>query len=216
MPAISRFTLFFITLNWGGSISDSQINWIEEDLISTDSENVFMFMHHNPLWETTSDSLVRKPYQNRAKLLSLIDEHDVDMVLAGHVHFDNVTIENETIFLTTTTPESEIRVEDGYWGYRLIDIENGEIENYNYKEPKYSIPSYRLNHSFIDPFTANIQNDLEMDVNVLLRFKLPKNNYDVTNGEIIQQRENHFMKEIYVISEVEKQSELRVTLTEIA
>jgi len=84
-------------------------------------------MHHNPQWDTTSESLIRVAYKNREELLSVIDYNNVDMVLAGHVHHDYVDVANDTIFLTTTTPESSIDSDDGYWGYRLIEIKNGQI-----------------------------------------------------------------------------------------
>jgi len=132
MSKLLRLTFLFIPLNWGGSISNEQLDWIENDLENSDSPLNFMFLHHNPLWDTTSDSLIGKGYENRENLLSLIYENEVDMVLAGHNHLDTVNIENEVIFITTTTPESEISTEDGYWGYRLIEINDGEIASYNY------------------------------------------------------------------------------------
>ena len=144
-----RFSFLFVALNWGGSIRQRQLQWIEDDLSSTDADLKFIFLHHNPIWETTNHSLLRNPYKNRLPFLELIDTHDVDMVLAGHEHIDDVTIENDTIFITTTTPESEIRVDDGYWGYRLVTIENGSITSYNYQEPKYSIPSYPVSYTHL-------------------------------------------------------------------
>jgi len=45
-------TFFFIPLNWGGSISDEQLDWIEQDLAAHQGQNLFKFLHHIPLWET--------------------------------------------------------------------------------------------------------------------------------------------------------------------
>jgi len=213
MSALSRFTFLFIPLNWGGSIQDEQLNWIEDDLASSSTELTFMFMHHNPLWETKGDSLFRKSYKNRENLLELIDQYGVDMVLAGHVHFDNVTIINETIYLTTTTPSSSYSGNDSYWGYRLVKIEDGEIASFNYKEPKYSIPSYNLELSYINQDKAQIVNDLETDINALVKFILPKDEYKVDYGEIVLTRENENYVELYVKVLVEELSTLTITVT---
>jgi predicted phosphodiesterase len=212
MSALSRFTFLFIPLNWGGSIQDEQLGWIEDDLASNNPDLTFMFMHHNPLWETNKESLFRKSYKNRENLLGLIDQYEVDMVLAGHVHSDNVTLVNDTIFVTTTTPCSSVSG-DNYWGYRLIDVENGEISTYNYKEPKYSIPSYNLELNYISQDKAQIINDLEIDINALIKFVLPKDEYKVDYGEIILTRENDDFVEIYVEVLVEKLSTLTVTVS---
>jgi 3',5'-cyclic AMP phosphodiesterase CpdA len=209
-PSKDRRAFWFIPLNWGGYISDDQLKWINQDL--ADKNMSFVFLHHNPLWET-KESLTGKQYYNREKLLSLIERHDVDMVLAGHSHYDNVTFVNETIYVTTTTPASNTGSVDAYWGYRFIEIINGEIVSFNYKEPKYSIPTYRLNHTYVDPYAAVVENDLEKDINVLLKFLVPTGEYQVENGEILMKREKNKLAEIYVIAPIERESEVKVTLS---
>ncbi len=215
LPASRRLCFFFIPLNWGGSLQDEQLQWIENDLVENSGDLNFMFMHHNPLWETTQDSLVGRRYKNREELLTIIDNNNVDMVLAGHVHFDNVTTVNDTIFITTTTPESGIDAEDGYWGYRLINIEDGEISSYNYKDPKYSIPSYKIKAKYPTLKKAKIENKLETDINAHITFVLPKNNYEVDNGEIVMQREDEQSVELYVKVLVVQNSTLTVQVSRI-
>ena len=210
LPASRRLCIFFIPLNWGGSIQDEQFQWIENDLVENKGDLNFMFIHHNPLWETKQDSLVGRSYKNREQLLTIIEQNNVDMVLAGHVHFDNVTIVNDTIFITTTTPESSIDTEDGYWGYRLINIENGEISSYNYKDPKYSIPSYKIKAKYLTLKKIKIENNLETDINAYIKFVLPKNNYEVDNGEIVMQREDEQLVELYVEVIVEQNSTMTI------
>ncbi len=201
-----RLSFFFIPLNWGGSIRDEQLGWIEKDLQNTNSNLTFMFLHHNPLWDTKSDSLFGISYNNREEFLSLIDNNNVDMVLAGHVHYDSVNVTNNTTFITTTTPGSAIRAEDGYWGFRKVEIRNGKIFSYNYKEPKYSIPTYKLSYHFKNPYTVIAKNDLEKDMNVTFKFLVPKGQYTVENGQLIMQREDDIRAEIYVQSELEKKN----------
>ena len=212
-PEKYRWSIGPIALTWGGYIKDDQLDWIEYDLKeNTDSNLSFMFMHHNPIWDTKKDTLINKGYYNRGQLLDLIDLYDVDMVLSGHVHFDDVTIQNDTIFITTTTPESKIEFEDGYWGYRLVKIENGNIKSYNYKEPKYCIPSYNIDVENINKYSRKITNDLESDIKVLLKFTVPKRSYIIDNAEIEMIRENKMLSEYYLRTVVPSNDELVVTL----
>jgi len=211
--ARSRIAVSFIPLNWGGCVRDEQLQWIEDDLASSDANLTFMFLHHNPLWDTKTESLLRWGYYNRNGLLSAIENYGVDVVMAGHVHYDDVTIEKNTLYLTTTTASSLLGSNDAYWGYRLIEIENGQVASYNYKEPKYSIPSYKLSFTFENPYRAVVKNDLEKDMYVTLKFLVPKEIYSPSSGEIILQRENSFMKEVYVQANIEKESEKIVSLS---
>ena len=216
MSKIDRLCFSFIPLNWGGSIRDEQFQWIENNLESTNSKMTFMFLHHNPLWETTKDSLVGKKYYNRLQLLDLIDEYNVDMVLAGHVHYDNITIQNDTIFVTTTTPESS-HPDDAYWGYRLIEMKDGEVEKYNYKEPKYSIPSYRLNYSVsISEGQAEIkiENDLEQNITAHFNIVLPLGSYSVDRGIISMVRDDDKNTELYIESFIDQLSETTITISQ--
>jgi predicted phosphodiesterase len=213
---IERLTFLFIPLNWGGSISNQQLEWIEQDLeLFNNSDISFMFMHHNPLWDTTRESLIRKAYENRVSLLELIDEYNIDMVLAGHVHYDNITMQNNTVFLTTTTPESSISKPDGYWGYRHIFVENGSIASYNYKEPKYSNPTYKLDIEDIDSYNKKAINELEIPISAMLKFIMPIGNYTIQNGVILYQRQNEILLELYVKTMVQAQDSNIVTLQPI-
>ncbi len=216
-PAKNRLSIGPIAFTWGGSIRQTQLSWLEDDLEGAQDATLrFLFLHHNPLWDTTNDSLIGKGYQNRQQLLSLINTYNVDMVLAGHVHYDNVTIQNNTIFLTTTTPESEIRESDGYWGYRMITVENGTITSYNYKEPKYSIPSYHLavtTKTIARKTKATITNDLDIDITAHIQITLPKASYTIDNALLIQQRENAEKVEYYLQTTIPSRNHTTITLT---
>ena len=65
--------------------------------------------HHNPLWNTSHQSLFGIGYAGREELLRMIERYKVNAVFAGHVHFDDITILNDTIFITTTTAASATR-----------------------------------------------------------------------------------------------------------
>ena len=213
-PSYQRTPMLLPTYNWGGYIDDNEIKWVENDLKKNENATLtFMFLHHNPIWETKDDSIFkfRSEYHNRKKLLSLIEKYGVDMVLSGHVHYDNVTIINGTIYITTTTTASD-HGENAYWGYRLVKIKNDAILSYNYKEPKYSIPSYHINFTFIDSYTAVVENNLIKNITVLVKFFVPTDSYRVKNGIILMERKKDNMSEIYVCSNVRKESKLEIAL----
>lgn len=214
-PASLRACLLFIPLNWGGYISDSQLDWIETDLASHQNQSLFLFLHHNPIWETVNESFTGQSYLNRKELQILASTYGVDMVLAGHIHRDSVNIVNDTVYLTTTTPGSEIRNEDGYWGFRMIDIKKGKVVTYNYKDPKYSIPTYHLNYTIEYQgtiATATIDNSLDINITAHIKFIMPGGEYAVDRGAITMIRTNDSLQEIYVSSLVEKNHEVTVTL----
>lgn len=214
-PAPLRSCLLFIPLNWGGYISDLQLHWIETDFASHQNQSLFVFLHHNPLWETLNESFTGLSYLNRKELQILAKTYGVEMVLAGHIHQDSVQVVNETVYLTTTTPGSETRNEDGYWGFRMIDIKNGKVVSYNYKEPKYSIPTYHLNCTieYQDTFaTATIDNNLDLNITAQVKFVMPLGEYTVDRGSIKMIRTDNESQEIYVKCRVEKNKEVIVNL----
>jgi len=216
-PDPSRWAFSFLAFNWGGTIREEQLAWLEADAQSAvDAPLSFMFMHHNPLWDTVHDSLLGNGYAGRQELLSLIDIYGIDAVLAGHVHWDDVTIVNDTLYLTTTTVASGLSTEDSYWGYRLITVINDTIASYNYREPKYSIPLYRINASIDNndgssaDVTARLENDLNIDIVVSLCFYVPEGSYGVENGNIVDIRTDGITLKIIVDAYLLAQSEMEV------
>ena len=208
-PPMSRIGFSYLVFNWGGYIQPEQMNWIERDLQEyEDAELTFMMLHHNPLWDTENDSLLHNGYEGREELLTLIKTYGVDAVLAGHVHWDNITVENGIVYITTTCASDH--PDDAYWGYRLIGVDNGTITSYNYREPYYSIPSYRLNVTFENEYRATIRNDLDMDVDAHVVFTLPAGDYTVNNGDVIMERTDGEHTELYVVSHVDKHTEKEV------
>ncbi|MEA2054573.1 MAG: metallophosphoesterase [Candidatus Thermoplasmatota archaeon] len=204
-PARSRVAFSYLAFNWGGHIREEEMRWIEHDLQnSVNAKLRFVMLHHNPLWDTKNDSLLNNEYEGREELLGLIEKYDVDAVFAGHVHYDNVTVKNGTIYVTTTTVASSLGDEDAYWGYRLIKVNDEKVNSYNYKEPKYSIPLYRLNYTYsrndgsVTTVTANVENDLEMDVEARLHFYVPAGDYQVENGEIVKENSADEIKKVDV------------------
>jgi 3',5'-cyclic AMP phosphodiesterase CpdA len=211
-PAISRLGFSYLVFNWGGSVQNDQIRWIEQDLYDhSDADQTILMLHHNPLWDTTHDSLVGNGYHNQDKLLDLIRSNGVDAVFAGHVHYDNSTIDNETLYVTTTTFSSSYN-DDSYWGYRLVSVENNSIVDYNYKEPKYSIPSYHINILDQKESSVTIENKLQKPITIQHEFIVPKDSYSLNTGEIIQIREKEDLAAVYISATIDAESIETITL----
>lgn len=211
-PKRSRIAFSCVVFNWGGYIGKEQLRWIEADLEKEKNAKLkFILLHHNPLWDTKNDSLFKNPYEGREEILFLIEKYNVDAVLCGHVHYDNVTIRNGTLFITTTTPSSSLGKDTAYWGYRLIEIKNWSIYSYSYKGEG-SIPSYRLNYSFEKEYKAIIKNDLDINIKAHLSFIVPLGEYEVKNGKIENIRYGEKLMEIYVTSEIGKRTEKEIYL----
>ena len=208
-----RRAFLFIPLNWGGCIQEKQLRWIERDLdLHGNAKLKFVLLHHNPLWDTWYESLMFNGYKGREELLSIIREKNVDAVLAGHVHCDSVIISNDTLFITTTTASSGSSAPDAYWGYRPIKVENYTMVSYNYMEPKYSLPSYKIDCVEKDSYSKIITNDLNADIDVRITFLVDSGNYTAENGEIYMTRTKDGQMEVYVDAHVPARSRVEVRL----
>lgn len=212
-PYKARLGFSYLVFNWGGSIQEDQLAWIQNDL-STHSEanQTLMMMHHNPLWDTTGDSLVGNGYYNQDALLNLIRSNSVDAVFDGHVHYDDITLDNDTLYVTTTTVSSSLD-DVGYWGYRMITVEDGNIASYNYQEPKYSIPSYQINILDEQANSVTIENKLLKPVTVQHEFIVPIGDYTVNTGEIVQIREKDEMAAVYVSATIDAETTETIMLS---
>ena len=212
-PALSRLGFSYLVFNWGGSIQEKQLNWIENSLIRNENaDQTVLMLHHNPLWDTKSHSLLGNEYHNRETLLNLIRTHEVDAVFAGHVHYDDITIDQDTLYVTTTTVSSSLS-KDGYWGYRLVTVENSSITQYKYQEPKYSIPSYQINILDEQTNSITIENKLITPITVHHQFNVPLEEYTVNLGEIVQIREMEDMVAIYVTATIDGETIETITLS---
>lgn len=216
-PTRSRHAISYVAFNWGGHVREQQLAWIENDLAGHGNGFSAVLLHHNPLWETVNDSLLGNGYLGRQELLSVIDAFGVDACFVGHVHYDDVTVRNHTTYITTTTVSSGVSG-DAYWGYRLVSMQNGSLTDFIYAEPDYSIPLYRLNHSYTtndgsaDTVEATVENDLAMPVRAYLQFYVPAGTYTVDNGAVVRQREGANMLHLVVMVDVAATATETVTM----
>jgi len=82
-------------------------------------------------------------------LCELFSRYDVDMVMSGHLHQDDVGSEpwddkkGETVYANQTCVYfDEGGTDDDYPGYRLVEVNDGGISEFAYMEGEYSYPLY--------------------------------------------------------------------------
>ena len=114
----------------GSGLSDSDILWLEEKLTQYSNYDKIILLHH-PIFNWGNNGVIS---QNRLKFVELCDTFNVEFVLSGHTHSDEIMNKNknygfvcpincdeyDTLYVQT---ESTFQ----YLGYRNISIKNGEI-----------------------------------------------------------------------------------------
>ena len=222
---IVRAGIGWLTLFWLGQIRDGQLQWIDEDLAaSSDASLKVVYLHHPP----------HESFQGTGaeELKNLVDLYEVDLVLAGHKHKDDIHWEGDTPYVQTSCLEHAVDTPLCYPAFRLVEVVNNEIANYNYEEPRFSIPIYRDSRELppnelrdpsigiaFDPanngenseVTATIENTLLMPLSpARLEFYMPAlppdEGYIVEGGTIIWVEEAGDREIWYVETEVDPES----------
>ncbi|WP_409250635.1 metallophosphoesterase family protein [Bacillus sp. SCS-153A] len=138
--------------------------------------------------------------ENAHELIDIMKQNDVDISLHGHTHIDNVTKQDGILYTTTTSLELSGKP---WSGFRPLQVENGEITDYNYEEPGISIPIYENgnteagvmsldaqykhpNDGHASEQTVKLYNRLKEDMTVTIPMYLVKGNYDVSEGKVKQ------------------------------
>jgi len=149
-PAEERRSVGVAIPDWGGQVMDEQLDWLESELERLEGMATNVAMHH-PLETFTGSGADR--------LRELFKRYGVENTFTGHTHQDAIISENGTRHITTTSCASSV-VE--YWGYRELVFDSGELVSYNYKEPRFSLPSYHLN--ITEPYGNHNENVEEMGI----------------------------------------------------
>jgi hypothetical protein len=140
---------------------DGQLAWLEEDLAAhRDAPLKVMALHHDPY---TPDGkgysyadVVKFPIYldtgggaGKKALLDGASRHEVDAVFGGHQHRDRIgsvsweSGEGETIYSCQTCVYfGEGGTDENYPGYRLVEVEDGEITSLAYLDGISSYPFY--------------------------------------------------------------------------
>lgn len=188
-------------------LEEAQLIWLEEDLKNNQDKKLKFAFFHCPI------------HKKKCKFRELLEKYNVDMALFGHWHYDYVSsATKKPIWVLTTSTAMPTSIMGGYRGYRIIKIKEDKIASYSYYG-KYSIPYNKLNYEF-EPandgknyeVACHIKNELEQEFdNTQLKFIMPKDaDYEITNGELIQEVVTKNFKLIYVNINISEEEEIEV------
>jgi 3',5'-cyclic AMP phosphodiesterase CpdA len=253
-PLLDRSGYGLLVSTWGGQVREEQLAWLAEDLAShADSLMRILVCHHSPddpsdwkeSWWIMHDR-AEYPFpqlymrlffgllgdqawmgDGREEMLELLDEGKVDLLLAGHVHYDRIARDvNDygTDILVTTAGCFDVKAGSAYAGFRMVVIEDGRVTSDSY-QGDYSIPIYRNGYppadnlkqqtepsvtaSFLHPNDGSsdrnvltVENRLLAALPVYVEFTLPRGEYRVEGGEVFQVSERGDYVVLYVRSSV--------------
>lgn len=115
-------------------ISTPQLQWLEEKLVDSEKE-ILLFIHH-PILPVDTPVDRKYPLENRDAVKKLLIAHGSPVtIFCGHYHVeDESTLANITQYVTPAVSYQikkgtiELEGDATYFGYRLIEIEDGNIE----------------------------------------------------------------------------------------
>ncbi|MEM3832429.1 MAG: metallophosphoesterase [Thermoprotei archaeon] len=139
---IGKFLVIGIDTGENGVTSYNTLQWMQQVLTLHGSNKVKILLMHHPLFSTGVQGYLSTSLSNISTsmlyyswaanpdiakaLLKTIEDFNITLILAGHVHTDRIVVINSTVtkslhwFITTTTT-GEGRPE--YNGFRIIDID---------------------------------------------------------------------------------------------
>jgi len=140
---------------------EGELAWLEEDLTSHDHAVLkVMALHHDPYTSGGKGysyrDILRFPFylfagggKGREALLASASRHEVEAVFGGHLHVDEIgTVpweggEGETVYSCQNCVYfDEGGTSDHYPGYRLVEVEGGDIVSLSYLDGVSSYPFY--------------------------------------------------------------------------
>ncbi|MCA0984755.1 metallophosphoesterase [Halobacillus yeomjeoni] len=140
--------------------------------------------------------------ENAKELMDIMERNDVDLSLHGHTHIDDISKKNGILYATTTS----IELSGKPWaGFRPFQVNDGNIQDYNYEDPDRSVPVYQhgdtesgvmslesdyenANDGTATRQTIQVTNRLKREMTLTLPAYLVKGDYSVSTGNVIQDR----------------------------
>lgn len=122
-----------------GRVDDEQLNWLSEDLRSVAAETSIVVMTHIPLVTTYHDLNLPKegfptepPVINRNIVLDKFKNHNLKLVLQGHIHwFEDLNIAGKTRYITGGAVSGRPTwrgYNHGQRGFLKFDVQGGEAK----------------------------------------------------------------------------------------
>lgn len=94
----AHFMVFNTSL---GDISESDMTWIQNDLLNSTAQWKFVFTHIPPFDPRANRDHALLNETTATRLMSLFEDTSVDVVFAGHIHMYNKTIRNGVHYVIT-------------------------------------------------------------------------------------------------------------------
>jgi 3',5'-cyclic AMP phosphodiesterase CpdA len=264
-PDMDRSGYGLLVSTWGGQVRRDQLSWLEEDLRSHAGDAMrVVYCHHSPddpsdwppvAWKICLAAAYPFPQlylrllfgllydqewmgDGRSELLRILDSRKVDLLLAGHVHHDRLTMDINsygTDVVITTGASFNVQAGKAYPGFRVIEVRDGRVASFGYlgqwSHPIYSngfppAPNLAqqvepaLSWSFAHPNDGSSTSNQLVVVNrylepvpVYAEFTLPAGKeYQVENGEVWQVSRRGDKLVLYVRSRAGAASDLKVSV----
>lgn len=199
--------LIYYDIKGYDDLEGEQLKWLENDLKHAQDKKLKIAFFHVPI------------NKGGSQFKSLLKKYNVDMALAGHLHFNAVYSKTKPIWLQTTSTG------DTQWdknGYRLIRIKDGAIFSYTYAgDKKASIMPDKLkvqcspeNNGMNDEVKCTIKNELNENFGgAFLKFIMPRGaDYDISDGTLQQEVKGNKFKVLYVSVDIPKMQESDVSV----
>ncbi|MHA1576375.1 MAG: metallophosphoesterase family protein [Candidatus Thorarchaeota archaeon] len=84
-----------------GDVTSQEFTWLEQDLSQTEAEFKFVFTHIPPFDPRTGEDHSLINTTTSTHLMSLFEEHEIDVVFTGHIHMYNETTFNGVKYVIT-------------------------------------------------------------------------------------------------------------------
>jgi len=226
-----RLGLGIINFNWYGQLGEDQLSWFEDELAMSDAELRLVGFHHPP--ENSFAGTGAQEFMETART------ENIDAVLTGHTHADEVHSDGTVLYLTTASV-SFAGLTGGYPAFRILEIEDSELVSWNYQEPRWSVPIYRdsqpygpvwllreaalevsyspENNGTATTLSATITNHLEKKFsNISLEFVMPRSgetaSYKVLGGTIEETYRTASNEIVYVNAAVAANDSSTITVS---
>ncbi len=164
-----------------GWITNSQIEWLREDLSRNSNMEVKIIASHHPfsLLEDSEKS-------NRAGLEDLLQNSDVDLILHGHMHYS--IVEDDKKPLRLTLPNA---YEGGapYTAFRILKVTGPHTIEWRYggsKDPypmfKLEVYEYQIQNGSYNGLFLKVTNNMDVDIEGTVVARIKTSDNIITEG----------------------------------
>lgn len=90
--------------NYKGWVNEHQMAWLEQDLNKVEAETPIVVVTHIPLittWQFVNGGSGTRSVENSAEVFKLLEEHNLKLVLQGHIHWTESGLINDRFHFIT-------------------------------------------------------------------------------------------------------------------